>query len=129
MRNSPEWQAYSAPEFADSLPVLDANLVLRFFEKAEAALRAKSVDEPLFLDLIGRHAYWWNNVFLPESDGHVRQRLERLGCWTEKRAHLLDYWDSTSRGDFPASAPVDKGLQPPKVSSDKINLPTPPSVT
>lgn len=103
MRDSPAWHTYSDPKFDDALPVVDANLILRFFEKAEAALRAKAVDEDLFLDLIGRHAYWWDNVFLPEADGYVRQRLERLGRWTEDRADRLDYWDPTNRGDFPAS--------------------------
>lgn len=47
---------FSAYADGDAIPVHDTNLVLRFFERANAALAAGIIDYPLFHELLAGHA-------------------------------------------------------------------------
>lgn len=90
-----------------SNPLQDANTVLRFFERANAAVKWSSVYEPLFHQLIIRHARWWE-VALQESPETWagRDALSELTAWGrayEARHPELVYvasWQANRERDF-----------------------------
>ncbi|MDI1464294.1 hypothetical protein QEZ54_25310 [Catellatospora sp. KI3] len=73
-----------ASVYADGIgsPRIDADLLVRFFERAEAARRTHALDVPLFGELIGRQAVWWNTALI--ADGRTwtcRRSLTELAAW------------------------------------------------
>ncbi|MBV1853396.1 hypothetical protein [Catellatospora tritici] len=63
-------------------PRIDADLIVRFFERAEAARRTHSLHLPLFGELIGRHALWWNVALIADDRTWTsRQSLTELADW------------------------------------------------
>ena len=89
-------------------PFHDANTILRFFERANAAIKAKTVNELLFHELIIRHALWWNTAFRPSSTPWVgRSALEELASWAElyevvhgTKLKYLASWRTNRERDF-----------------------------
>lgn len=73
------------PDSSDS-PIADADLLLRFFERANAARHTNALHSPLFAELIGRHALWWNAAFHESSGWFIRWELTDLASWS--RHHL-----------------------------------------
>lgn len=93
---------------ADHTPFHDANTVLRFFERANAAIKAKTVYEPLFHELIIRQVLWWDRALLPSATPWVgRTALTELTAWGHQYqqthgAHLeyLEAWHINRNNDF-----------------------------
>ena len=90
-----------------STPQHDANTVLRFFERANAAVEWSSVYEPLFHELIIRHAHWWELALLESSATWAgRDALRELSEWGrayEARWPKLAYlasWRANRERDF-----------------------------
>lgn len=89
-------------------PFHDANTVLRFFERANAAVKARTVHEPLFHELIVRHALWWNTALRSSATPWVgRSALEELTSWAElyekvhgARIGYLASWRKNRDHDF-----------------------------
>lgn len=109
-------------EFADDLreysngvstPRYDVGLLLRFFERARLVQMAGSVDDPVFLELICRHATWWNCA-LRTDESRSRRGLMMLGIWADSRVeelktdarygYLAD-WGETRKRDFGGLSP------------------------
>jgi hypothetical protein len=93
---------------AEHVPFHDAQVVLRFFERANTVIKAKAVYEPLFHELIIRHAFWWELALLPSSTPWIgREDLHELASWGHlyARAHAanLEYlasWRANRERDF-----------------------------
>ncbi len=90
-----------------SNPIQDANTVLRFFERANAAVKWSSVYEPLFHQLIIRAGRWWEVALQESSDPWAgRDALSELTAWGlayEIRHPGLDYlasWQANRDRDF-----------------------------
>jgi hypothetical protein len=89
-------------------PFHDANTILRFFERANAAVKAGTVNEPLFHELIIRQALWWDAALRPSSMPWVgKSALDELRSWAEtyEKAHAteLNYltsWRNNRMHDF-----------------------------
>jgi hypothetical protein len=102
---TPGLSAY--PDGSASTPLRDANTVLRFFERANAAVRWSSVYEPLFHQLIIRHARWWEVALQEDSATWAgREALSELTAWGrayEARSPGLPYlasWQANRERDF-----------------------------
>lgn len=80
LQRDPRLYSYdSSPGYT---PFHDANTVLRFFERANSAIKAKTVNEPLFHELIIRHALWWAVALRPSSVPWVGiSALDELAEW------------------------------------------------
>lgn len=96
---------------AENTPRGDANKVLRFFERANAARIAKSVDPPMFVELICRHATWWNQAIAGSVDQVPRAPLMELATWADDfafankaRYYFLRNWGQNRRKEFGSSA-------------------------
>jgi hypothetical protein len=96
----------------DARPRGDLNLLLRYFERANALRSAKAVDLPLFADLVGGHALWWDTAVKPEPDWPTRQHLTELGTWVriyfhdhQSRNPLLQRWTNNIERDFEVGQP------------------------
>jgi hypothetical protein len=89
-------------------PFHDANTILRFFERANAAVKARTVNEPLFHELIIRHALWWDMALRSSSTPWVgRFALDELTSWAaiyEKvhgvKLEYLSSWRDNRDRDF-----------------------------
>jgi hypothetical protein len=89
-------------------PFHDANTVLRFFERANAAIKARTVHEPLFHELIIRHALWGNAALRPSATPWVgRSALDELNAWARvyedlhrARLNYLSSWRDNRERDF-----------------------------
>ena len=88
-------------------PTQDANNVLRFFERANAAVKWSSVYEPLFHRLIIRHARWWDAALQESPETWAgRDALSELTAWGlayEARHPDLAYlasWQANRDRDF-----------------------------
>jgi hypothetical protein len=77
-----------ARDLEQSDPGRDTGLLLRFFERARMQQLAGSVDDPVFVELIGRHAAWFNSA-LKEDNSKTRRALMELGMWADRRADEL----------------------------------------
>jgi hypothetical protein len=93
-------------------PKDDLSKILRFFERARLVRDAGSADDPLFVELIGRHASWWNCVLVRDGSRPPRRALMQLGLWCDAFAdkHRRDYpylaeWGKTRTDDFGSTAP------------------------
>jgi hypothetical protein len=63
-------------------PDLDLNILLRYFERADSAREAGAVYLPVFADLIGGHAEWWNRALVDDDDEGMRYHLAELAAWS-----------------------------------------------
>jgi hypothetical protein len=70
----------------ESTPREDAGIILRFFERANAARVAQTVDPPLMAELVGRNAAWWNRAITGPGYGISRAPLRDLANWADKFA-------------------------------------------
>jgi hypothetical protein len=93
-------------------PKDDLSKILRFFERARLVRDAGSADDPLFVELIGRHACWWNCVLVRDSDRGSRRTLMQLGLWCDafadkhKRHYsYLEGWGKARIDDFGSMTP------------------------
>lgn len=66
-------------------PGLDARLLLRFFERADAIRTSGAAYLPLYAELIGGHALWWSKHLIPSSDGSsgLTRAVCNIGEWLE----------------------------------------------
>jgi len=120
LRDMPQYATYAPPVSSGSSPFQDANLLVRFFERCRLVQRSGSIDEPIFVELIGRHAAWWNLALLPDHT-NARLALHRLADWANDYAvtrhakyDYLNNWASERRLDFPASFGIDASLPRPR---------------
>jgi hypothetical protein len=89
-------------------PFHDANTVLRFFERANAAVKAGTVNRPLFHELIIRHALWWGDALRSSSTPWVGiSALDELAAWARSyqdvhgaRLGYLSSWHENREHDF-----------------------------
>ncbi len=70
----------------ESTPRADAGIILRFFDRANAARVAQTVDLPLMAELIGRNAAWWNKAIIGPGSGISRTPLRDLANWADEFA-------------------------------------------
>jgi hypothetical protein len=105
LQSTPGLSAYQ--DGSTSTPLQDANNVLRFFERANAAVKWSSVYEPLFHQLIIRHARWWEVALQEDSATWAgREALSELTAWGrayEARWPGLAYlatWQANRERDF-----------------------------
>lgn len=107
LRADPVLSKYSG-DASHIRPIDDVNLVLRFFERVNAARIAGSVNLPLLVELLGRHAGWLDLAIGPE-DQVPRAPLHDLATWANEFAttHQDKYpylrnWGSNRAEDFGA---------------------------
>jgi hypothetical protein len=87
-------------------PAQDADLLVRYFERAHMALLTDSLDIPLFARLIGRHALWWDLAIIANPNWFTRRYLIHLAEWTReyvrsnKRNQEVMDWLDTPQRDF-----------------------------
>jgi hypothetical protein len=93
-------------------PKEDLSKILRFFERARLVRDAGSADDPLFVELIGRHACWWNCILVRDSGRGSRRTLMQLGLWCDAfadkhRRHYpyLEGWGEARINDFGTTTP------------------------
>jgi hypothetical protein len=106
LQKDPRLSAYD--QEPEHTPFHDANTVLRFFERANAAIKAKTLYEPLFHELIIRHVLWWELALLPGSSPWFgRVALGELAAWghqyEEVHGASLEYlpsWRANRERDF-----------------------------
>jgi hypothetical protein len=79
LRSDPELSHYL--DVPDARPLDDADLLMRFFERANAARTGTAVEQRLFADLIGRHSLWWDLAFARDDQWLTRQGLTDLATW------------------------------------------------
>lgn len=103
--NDPVMSKYSS--IADIRPRSDSTEILRFFERANAARIARIVDEPLFVELICRHAAWWNLAIVDSDDRVPRAPLRELADWAnsfalsnQNRYSFLRNWGENRTREF-----------------------------
>lgn len=85
LMNDPDVSHYDGG--TEATPLMDADLLVRFFERANAVLVAGSVHEPMFVDLIGRHTFWWNTAIRAAPEWTTREHLTDLKNWTSRYIH------------------------------------------
>lgn len=90
-------------------PIDDINLMLRFFERVNAARIAGSVNLPLLVELVGRHAGWLDQA-IGQEDQVPRAPLHDLATWANEFAvanqgkyPYLSNWGSNRAEDFAES--------------------------
>ena len=105
LQSSPGLSVYRYDK--SSTPLNDANTILRFFERANAAVKWSSVYQPLFHELIIRHARWWELALRESSAPWAgRDALRELSEWGrtyEARWPELAYlasWQASRERDF-----------------------------
>jgi hypothetical protein len=115
MRDNPSLNSYADTNAAaESTPFRDAGLLLRFFERAWVVQVAGSAHESTFVELVGRHASWWNCVFI--NDGlSAREPLMSLGMWADayaaahsSRQPSLQRWTQGRIKDFGSLFPWER---------------------
>jgi len=110
LQRDPRLSSYDGP--SGYTPFHDANTVLRFFERANAAVKAGTVNQPLFHELIIRHALWWREALRPGSMPWVGiSPLDELTAWARsyEDAHgaglnYLPSWRENREHDFGQNA-------------------------
>ena len=93
----------------DTWPRRDLTMVLRFFERANAARQGNAVDEVTFCALIGRHAVWWD-IAIAYTDTTARRPLRELADWANSfeehrrswKLPGLENWGTSREKDFPS---------------------------
>jgi hypothetical protein len=103
--NDPTVSRYPPEESAS--PLIDADLLVRFFERADAARRTDALHLPLFAELIGRHALWWDTAILDNPGWATRIHLAEMAAWChqyveENRSRRPDVmrWMAAVQRDF-----------------------------
>jgi hypothetical protein len=86
LRHDPVLSRYANDIGSD--PRSDVSLILRFFERINAARTARIADPSLLVELIGRHAVWWDKVITNTDDDVARNSLRQLSTWTESYASV-----------------------------------------
>ena len=88
-------------------PKADADLLFRFFERADVARLSNSVEAPLLVELIGRAATWWDLAITGVIDEVPRSHLKELAEWSNDFAidhrHKYSYlqnWGSNRNREF-----------------------------
>jgi hypothetical protein len=92
-------------------PRRDLGVLLRFFQRARIQQEAGSVDDAVFVELIGRHAAWFNCAVKVDAS-RTRLNLMEIGTWVDQRAaelapihsYLRD-WGNSRRKDFGSVTP------------------------
>lgn len=84
LRHDPILSKYS--KTGDYNPRSDILWILRFFERANAARMTKIVDSALLVELIGRHAAWWDMAIQYADDEPPRVSLRNLVAWADQFA-------------------------------------------
>ena len=103
-------EALGAYVGATGSPRKDANLILRFFERADAARRAGSLFDPLAHELLGRHSTWLR-LALCRGGEPLCDALVSFADWADdytkteafRRSRYADRWGTSTRHDFGAS--------------------------
>ena len=76
------------------LPLYDAKLILRYFERINTVVASGAVDQPLFCQLLARHALWWNQALGPAPTYVPRVALqelaEQINRYLKPRSKLLE---------------------------------------
>lgn len=106
LKNRKDPIAKYATRGADSTPRRDTAKLIRFFERAWMAQQAGAVNEPLFVELIGRQAAWWN-LAIDVEHSNSKKNLNDLATWAnefalryrDKYPFLAD-WGATRLRDF-----------------------------
>ena len=104
--NDPQLSTYD--DDSAHTPYDDVYTILMYFERANAAIKTRTVYEPLFHELIMRHALWWDLALPPSSNPMVgRVALGELVSWehAHEEAHgpRLEYvssWYANFERDF-----------------------------
>jgi hypothetical protein len=111
LRSDPTMSKYSDNDSEHS-PHQDVNLVLRFFERVNAARIAGSVDYALLTQLVGRHAVWLDRAIADEAGRDPRESMSSLADWAnhfaevnKRRYPFLRNWGMNRSQDFPDAAP------------------------
>jgi hypothetical protein len=106
LRNDPALSRYSEPNETFS-PEQDAGLLKRYFERCCLAQIRGIVDPPVFLELIGRHARWFDYALMPDKT-NTRRLLGELAVWADVYVaqnqatySFLQNWGETRLRDFP----------------------------
>lgn len=108
-------------------PYLDARMVIRFFEKADAARRANAVSVPLFHELVARHATWFRLAIRADAAEPDGGRLACLAIWADEYARIyrpplpnyIENWGRTRQRDFGSPA-VASNPNPSKTDGDAV---------
>jgi hypothetical protein len=66
---------------SEAILKIDVDLLLRFFERANAARLTGALHGDLLADLIGKHAMWWDSAFAPDDEWMLRTPLQDLSSW------------------------------------------------
>jgi hypothetical protein len=110
---------YSPPFNNESDPYTDAELIVRFFERCRMVLYSESIDELIFVKLIGRQAAWWDNAFSPDGT-NARRALAEVSEWAtafaeshKERFPYFANWGNTRKYDFPEESVDQDGEQRP----------------
>lgn len=117
-----EYPSHYWSAFRDHNPRQDANLVIRHFERVDAARAAGSVDDDLLFRLLGPQAVWWDNALQWEPGRLGTWAIDRLARWA--RQYVLEHselplpwgeWQWDIEHDFghdPSTRPVDLSERP-----------------
>ena len=64
-------------------PLVDARLLLRFFERADAIRTSGAAYVPLYAELIAGHAFWWSRHLIPSGDSRfdLTTATHNIGEW------------------------------------------------
>ncbi|HST83053.1 MAG TPA: hypothetical protein VLL08_15065 [Kineosporiaceae bacterium] len=108
--SSPESHSREWGESYRHTPFHDVSIVLRFFERAEPALKLGLVDEALLHRLLGRHIAWWDETIDRDEGEAVRYALSGLADWVwefiqqhpDRSAYVANWVKNLAR-DFPNS--------------------------
>lgn len=108
LRTDPVLSKYTG-DASNIRPIDDVNLILRFFERVNSARIAGSVNLPLLVELLGRHAGWLD-LAIGQEDKVPRAPLHDLATWANEFAATnqnkypyLSNWGSNRAEDFTAS--------------------------
>ena len=95
----------------ESLPINDRSDLLRFAERARMAWDSGSVDDAMFVELIGRHLTWWNCALEDSNASTGRRALmsvaKRCDSYADRHkdhAYFAD-WGVTRTRDFGSMTP------------------------
>lgn len=69
-----------------SNPWADAGIIQQFFQRANAARVAETVDLPLTAELVGRSAAWWSLAIKDPGYGISLSPMRELAAWTDEFA-------------------------------------------
>jgi hypothetical protein len=105
LRTDPTLSQYETA--SSSTPYVDATQILRFFQRVEGARAAGALYSPLLIELLGRHAGWWDLALTQEDSEMPRSSLTDLAAWAntyaaEKRDEIpsLKSWGVNRGRDF-----------------------------